>query len=249
MNADMLDYVLACEVCRETTSLALEKDGFPVRRCQRCEFLFVAPRPPESVVLDHYAQNYRGANETFYPKAFDRKWRGFWQSLLFIPYAAGRRVLDLGCGGGFMVDALGRFAREAVGVDISENSIAYAKRAFPRHRFYAEPLSEFARRGEQFDFVFSSEVLEHVLDPREFMMTLRDCVRPNGFAYISAPDAGHPAVPADLAQWGDICPPEHLQWFNFRNLTWLFAEYGFVPHRRSRSRTPSHSVIFQKVAA
>lgn len=246
--SDIVDCTFECEICRSTTNFTLKKDGFEVRHCERCDFLFVAPRPQEAIVIEHYAQNYRGATATFYPKAFDRKWRGFWQSLLFIPYVARRRVLDLGCGGGFMVDALGRFAREAVGVDISENSIAYAKRAFPRHRFYAEPLVDFARRGEQFDFVFSSEVLEHVLDPREFMMTLRDCVRPGGFAYISAPDAGHSAVPDDLAQWGDICPPEHLQWFNFRNLTWLCAEYGFVPHRRFRSKTPSHSVIFQKVA-
>lgn len=238
-----------CPVCNSTTTYVFQKDGFPIRKCLSCDYLFVLPRPSIETIIEHYAKNYRGATETFYPKAFDRKWRGFWQSLLFIRYVAGRRILDLGCGGGFMVSALGRFAREAVGVDISENSIAYAKREFPRHRFYAEPLAEFASRGEQFDFVFSSEVLEHVLDPHEYMTTLRECVRPQGFAYISAPDAGHSAVPGDLARWGDICPPEHLQWFNTNNMAMLFADYGFVQHRRYRSKTPSHSVVFQRLAA
>lgn len=244
MSADELK----CIVCGYETRHALEKDGFPVRQCPRCDFLFVAPRPPESVIIDHYARQYRGATATWYPKAGSRKWRGFWQSLRFIRYARGRRVLDLGCGGGFMVAALGRFAREAVGVDISENSIAYARRAFPAHRFHAEPLATFRERGEQFDFVFSSEVIEHVRDPRDYMETLRQCVRPGGYAYVSAPDAGHPAVPADLAKWSDICPPEHLNWFNYRNLVWLCAQFGFVPHRRLPSATPSHSVFFQKVA-
>lgn len=239
---------LRCIVCGAETKHALDKDGFPIRQCMSCEFLFVGPRPPESVIAEHYESAYRGATRDWYPKAFDRKWRGFWQSLLFVPYARGRRVLDLGCGGGFMVSALGRFARKAVGVDISENSIAYAKRAFPRHEFYAESLSAFAARGETFDFVFSSEVLEHVLDPREFMETLRRCVRPGGFAYLSAPDAGHAGVPKQLDAWGDICPPEHLNWFNYRNLVWFCAQYGFVPFRRWRSKTPSHSVVFQKVA-
>lgn len=238
-----------CIVCGGDTIPAFEKDGFPVRQCESCEFLFVGPRPPEEVIAEHYEQNYRGATADWYPKAGDRKWRGFWQSLLFIPYAKGRRVLDLGCGGGFMVAALGRFAREAVGVDISENSIAYAKRAFPKHEFHAETLRSFRERGEQFDFVFSSEVLEHVLEPREYMETLRQCVRPGGYAYVSAPDAGHPAVPTPVAAWTDICPPEHLNWFNYRNLVWIFAQFGFVPHRRMRSKTPSHSVVFQKTAA
>lgn len=239
----------SCPICSSEITPLLEKDGFPVAQCPRCEFLCVAPRPLETVVVEHYSTNYRGATETWYPKAFDRTWRGFWRSLVFLPYVTGRRVLDLGCGGGFMVQALGRFAREAVGVDISENSIAYAKRQFSKHRFYAEPLSRFRERGEKFDFVFSSEVLEHVLDPRDFMETIRACVKDGGFAYVSAPDAGHEAVPADLAGWTDICPPEHLQWFNIRNLAWLFAEYGFVVHRRFRSKTPAHSVIFQRIGA
>ena len=79
------------------------------------------------------------------------------------------------------------------------------------------------------------------------MEALQVCVKEGGFAYVSAPDAGHPAVPDNLARWTDICPPEHLQWFDIRNLTWLFAEYGFVPHRRFRSKTPAHSVVFEKV--
>lgn len=237
---------LRCIVCGDETRCVLDKNGFPVRSCERCGFLFVAPRPPSSVIVEHYARIYRGATATWYPKAASRKWRGFWQSLRFLRYARGRRVLDLGCGGGFMVAALGRFAKEAVGVDISENSIAFAQREFPQHQFYAEPLSAFRERGEQFDFVFSSEVLEHVESPRDYMETLEATVKPGGYAYISAPDAGHPAVPADLSAWGDICPPEHLNWFNYRNLVWFAAQFGFVPHRRIPSETPSHSVIFQK---
>lgn len=236
-----------CPVCSGATSFAFDKDCYAIRRCLVCDYLYVGPRPSLTTIINHYATAYRGATEDFYPKAGDRRWRGFWQSLLFLPYVTGKTVLDLGCGGGFMVEALGRFARETTGIDISENSIAYARKRWPKHRFFAEDLSTFTARGEQFDFVFSSEVLEHVLDPDEYMTALQSAVKPGGFTYVSAPDAGHKAVPKDIRCWGDICPPEHLQWFNIHNLTLVFAKYGFVLHRRMKSRTPSHSVIFRRV--
>ena len=237
-----------CLVCGTVTTCILIKDGFPIHQCPRCGYLCVSPRPSLDVILAHYASAYRGAAETYYPKANSRKWRSFWQSLRFIPYIARKRVLDLGCGGGFMVQALGRFSAKSVGIDLSENSIAYAKRNFPSHEFYAEALSAFANRHKKFDFVFSSEVLEHVLDPREFAAALSGCLEVGGLAYISAPAAGHPATPTDLNAWTDICPPEHLQWFSYRNLIWLFAQYNLVPHRQISSRTPSHSVLFRKVS-
>ncbi len=236
-----------CPVCECATDYTFRKNGFPIRKCCGCGYLHVAPRPPLETIINHYLTNYRGATADFYPKAASRRWRGFWRSLVFVPYIRGKKVLEIGCGGGFMVEAFGRFAREAVGVDLSENSIAYARKRWPQHRFFAEGLGAFASRGESFDFVFSSEVLEHVLDPHEFMDTLRRCVRPGGYAYVSAPDAGHKAVPRDISTWEDICPPEHLQWFSQHNMVLLFERYGFRLHHDYKSRTPAHSVLFQRL--
>ncbi|WP_298281916.1 bifunctional 2-polyprenyl-6-hydroxyphenol methylase/3-demethylubiquinol 3-O-methyltransferase UbiG [Acidocella sp.] len=120
---------------------AFLRQEYQIAQCCECGYLFVTPRPPLDKIIAHYAQSYRGATADFYPKAGDRRWRGFWRSLLFIPYITGKKVLDLGCGGGFMVEAFARFAREAVGVDLSENSIAYAQKRWPKYRFFAEGLA------------------------------------------------------------------------------------------------------------
>ena len=80
------------------------------------------------------------------------------------------------------------------------------------------------------------------------MLTLSQIVRPNGFVYLSAPDAGHSKVPADISSWSDICPPEHLEFFAAANLDILFHRYGFSLHRRFSSKTPAHSVIYKKIA-
>jgi hypothetical protein len=52
--------------------------------------------------------------------------------------------------------------------------------------------------------------------------------RPGGFVYLSVPDAGHPAVPADIWDWTDIWPPEHLQFFTLKNLRVLLQIIAYV---------------------
>ena len=155
-------------------------------------------------------------------------------------------VLDLGCGGGFMVEAFSRLGARVSGVDISQNSISYARKRFQNCDFYCESLADFRGRGLSFDFVFSSEVLEHLPGPVEFMETVAAVTRYGGYVYVSAPDAGHLAVPSEFTEWDNICPPEHLQWFNHENLMLVFRRYGFNLHKDYRSRSPTHSVIFKR---
>ncbi len=242
------DGAASCRVCEgREARLAFVKSGYELYRCAACDFIFVHPFPSDAVIAAYYATAYRGAAPGFYPKSRSRRWRAFIRSLHFFRHVRGRDVLDLGCGGGFMVEAFARLGARAEGIDISRNSIDYARGRFPAQRFYCESLSDFTQRGKKYDFVFSSEVLEHLPGPGEFMRTLAAIVRPGGFVYLSAPDAGHARVPADIASWGDICPPEHLEFFNARNLALLFARHGFAPYRRYRTKDPAHSVVFRNM--
>ncbi|GCD60545.1 methyltransferase type 11 [Acetobacter pasteurianus NBRC 3280] len=239
--------VISCPICQFACFPRMEKDTYRIVQCSNCDFLFVNPMPTSQVIAAYYASTYRGAHANFYPKDRSRRWRAFWRSLAFIPYLYNRDVVDLGCGGGHMLAALCRFARSGTGVDLSHNSIAFAKRHFPNQTFFAEDILSFSKRKRCFDFVFSSELLEHLRSPDDFMTTLRAITRPNALVYLSAPDAGHRATPSDLATWPDICPPEHLQWFNETNLAMLFDQNGFVPFKRYRTKTPAHSVFFRRV--
>lgn len=237
-----------CPVCKQyRASGFFTKNGYDIFQCSNCNFLFVHPYPDNEALAQHYEQTYRGATDTYYPKSGSRRWRGFWRSLKFIKYVMNKDVLDLGCGGGFMVEAFSRLGAKASGIDISQNSISYARTRWPHYNFYCEGLNDFRQRELTYDFVFSSEVLEHLPGPDEFMQTITAVTRPQGFVYISAPDAGHKSVPKDIRTWGDICPPEHLQWFNHQNLVTLFGQYGFQLHKDYGSSTPAHSVLFQKL--
>ena len=239
-----------CPAClHDTAQFSFEKMGYRFSRCSDCDFLFASPYPSEREIAAFYNANYLGASEDHYPKIASRKRRAWVKSIRFIPYLIGRDAIDLGCGPGAMAHAFSRWGARASGLDINESGIAYARKHFPGCTFYCETFAQFRKRGLTFDFVFSTDVLEHLAGPAEFMATLAAITRPGGHVYIAAPDSGHAAVPRDISQWSDVSPPAHLQFFNRRNIEILFARYGFVLKRADRKRTPAHSLIFVRSAA
>ena len=77
-----------------------------------------------------------------------------------------KRVLDFGCGGGFLIPALGRVAGEVYGVDFSPTSVELTKErnaAVPNFRGASSPM-EALDMGLEFDGILSVEVIEHLSD-------------------------------------------------------------------------------------
>lgn len=209
--------------------------------------MFVHPYPDHATLSAYYNANYRKASADFYPKSASRRQRCFQRALLLWPYLRGRTVLELGCGGGFMSWAMSFFAKSTMGVDISEGSIAYAKAHFQKSVFWCADLHAVATEmRETFDLVFSSELLEHLPGVDEFMAAIVATTRPGSLVYVSAPDASHRHVPKNIQTWGDICPPEHLQWFGKHNLARLFAMHGFEPYRYLYAPKAAHNVLFKR---
>jgi len=239
-------YTCKCEICNEIAVPAIAKNGYSIFRCTACGFLFVYPWPSAAEISAFYNNNYRGAEGSAYPKARSRARRAFFKSFLFWKYLYKKRAIDVGCGGGFMVNAFHRLGAEAHGIDISEKAIDYASKQFPACTFYCDSFAALASRKLVFDFIFTTELIEHIPGPRDFMQMISSISRTGTVLYIATPDSGHAKVPADLSLWEDICPPEHLQWFNQSNMTRLFSQYGFSPIRMYTKPKPSLAMLFRK---
>lgn len=105
---------------------------------------------------------------------------------------AGLRILDLGCGGGLLSEALARGGAEVVGVDASPGNIAAA-----RLHAKTEGMSVDYRLGEpavvlaqheRFDVVLALEVVEHVSDVPAFLTEATRCLAPGGMLFVSTID-------------------------------------------------------------
>lgn len=233
-----------CRVCGATRIGAFaEKDGYAYARCAACGFVFLEPMPDAAELARQYTAEDGDIDADAYPKAASRFRRARIKALRFARYIRGGDAIDIGCGGGFMVEAMRRVGVRAVGLDINPRAIAYAERHFPENRFFCEDVAAFEGRDLAFDFVYSSEVIEHVPDAARYTALLARITKPGGHVYITTPDIGHWRVPGDVTRWDMFSPPTHVQFFNRRCLALLLERHGFRVRRRFIKLKPGLQIL------
>lgn len=110
----------------------------------------------------------------------------------------GRRVLDLGCGPGWFLDALGQRGAEAIGVDLDGNDVRLAaERGFTAVHGDGRRLPF---PDDTFDGLLCSNLLEHTPDPVPILSEAARVVRPGGWVWMSwtvwySPWGGHAIAP------------------------------------------------------
>ena len=103
----------------------------------------------------------------------------------------GQRVLDVGCGGGILADAMARKGADVLGIDLAEKSLKVAQlhalEAGTSQITYrlvaAEALA--AEMPDQFDVVTCMEMLEHVPDPASAVQACARLAKPGGWVFFS----------------------------------------------------------------
>ena len=103
----------------------------------------------------------------------------------------GQRVLDVGCGGGILADAMARKGADVLGIDLAEKSLKVAQlhalEAGTSQITYrlvaAEALA--AEMPDHFDVVTCMEMLEHVPDPASAVQACARLAKPGGWVFFS----------------------------------------------------------------
>lgn len=103
---------------------------------------------------------------------------------------AGRSVLDVGCGGGILAEAMARGGARVAGIDLSEKPLRVAQLHLLESRleidYRAASAEDLAReRPASFDVVTCMELLEHVPDPSSTVAACAALARPGGHVFFS----------------------------------------------------------------
>jgi 2-polyprenyl-6-hydroxyphenyl methylase/3-demethylubiquinone-9 3-methyltransferase len=103
---------------------------------------------------------------------------------------AGRRVLDVGCGGGILAEAMARAGAKVTGIDLGDKALRVARLHLLESQLEVEYLAiaveDLAKeRAGQYDTVTCMEMLEHVPDPSSVVRACATLVRPGGTVFFS----------------------------------------------------------------
>jgi SAM-dependent methyltransferase len=103
--------------------------------------------------------------------------------------AAGRTVLDLGCNHGYGTELIGRHAASVVGLDVSPRALAEARRRHPDLDFRLYEGGTLPFPDARFDLVTSFQVIEHVVEVRDYLEEIGRVLKPDGIALFTTPNA------------------------------------------------------------
>lgn len=221
------------------------KAGRHFVRCQRDGLVMVNPIPGENEIKKIYEEDY-----------FDWQDReaaaciGYWayvkEKPLLLEYFGRKvkllkqlgvkgKVLDVGCGHGFFLEAAKERGLEAIGIDLSPQAIAYAKKN--KLKVYETDLKDAPFKPNSFAAVTAFQLIEHVTDPVDFLKDVYKALAPNGVILLATPKAEGYLHRLMGKHWLSFRHREHLYFFSAKTLSLALSEAGFVNIRVLRENT------------
>lgn len=97
-----------------------------------------------------------------------------------------KTVLDIGCGAGFLTNALGQAGHQVFGIDLSPSSLAIARQYDPTKQVSYQLANAYSLPypAQTFDIVCAMDVLEHVEEPRLLISEASRVLKAGGFFFF-----------------------------------------------------------------
>lgn len=207
--------------------------------CRRCCLLRVWPAPTEEALKSYYADSYEVDHEN-YIRGVERN--GERLLAILTRQSSVGRLLEIGCSwGGFLAFAKLR-GWNVAGVELSPEPARWAR----EHEALNVHLGTLASSPfvgcEQFDVVAAWHVIEHFIDPLEFLRQAHSCLRPGGILALRTPNVASLVARMNGRTWEWFGAPAHLTLFSPQGLARLTERAGFhienIRTRRGDARNP-----------
>ncbi len=240
---------IVCSACGDDRFVPLSAVGeWTIGRCRTCGLVYVNPAPFFEPT-DEFSRISREFEYTEYMHqpvsagilAFER--RQLLANLAeMVRLAADKvqparrlRFLDIGCGSGASVRAATDLGWEAIGIDIDPQLVQEGRDDL-KVDLRCVPILASGLPDGQFDFVKLRDVIEHLPNPYDALVGVRQLLAPDGIALVVTPNEGSLATRARVSlrrrrtKVATVPPPHHLHSFDPDTLVRTMRRAGLRPY-------------------
>lgn len=247
MNINDIEIVKECPWCKhaKSTKWCNDKEPYLTVECDNCGIVYVKNRLNEKGRIEYY-KNY---NSRKHQEEVKRNLRDKMYQLEFKflnDFIKKGNILDVGCGGGFFLDSFNNEQYTKCGVEYGEDGFNVANKKYPHNIFKGEfPLLDNIPKGT-FDLIIFRGVLEHVINPKDYLKKAYDSLKDGGFLFISAtPNLNSLCADLFRENFNQHIPAEHIILFGDNHFKTHLNKIGFklISERIFYVETPYANIL------
>jgi 2-polyprenyl-3-methyl-5-hydroxy-6-metoxy-1,4-benzoquinol methylase len=213
-----------CPVCassKRTLEITLV-EGLRIYQCSNCTLAYVDPFPVNS--SDIYEKTYFDKSLVSYDQMRSYRIQRFGVERInlikkFIPSG---KLLDIGCGVGWFLEAAKSEGFEIYGQEISSELADYTSESLGIKVF----TEEISNIKQKFDVITMFDLIEHVMDPKKLILESKALLNPGGIIVAFTPNFDSLGIQLLRETSSLICPPAHLTYFTKKSVEKLAMDSG-----------------------
>lgn len=203
---------------------------FSLVKCKNCGLIFVNPRLTEKSLTNLYQEQYFSHYADTKSEAHKKRQETFKAEIadlerLTEKLKVGRKILDVGCGGGFFVASLNN-SWEKYGTEVNPAAVKYGKDTFGLNMLKGH-LREVNFHDETFDVVKIRGTIEHLPDPMSELREIHRILREGGIIAVNTPNVGSICARIYKEKFRMVDPIHHIYYFPTKTLSSMLEKVGF----------------------
>ncbi len=212
--------------------------------CEDCKHGFLNPQLEWSDLEPYYSSSY-SAYEPHHGSSVADDRVTVQQALeagefRHLPIPRGKRLLDVGCGGGYFLRISQMLGATVKGIEPSAAGAKVARESGLDvfHGMLDDYISQ-KNADAGFDIISANHVLEHTPDPASTLLKMKKLLADNGLIWISVPNASGFFATKLREDWNSTDLPLHLHQFSMNSLTLVGEKSGLKVKRIYTSSMPA----------
>ncbi|MBU1110110.1 glycosyltransferase [Patescibacteria group bacterium] len=226
---------IVCIICESKDTKLIYKNypgytegtTFNIFKCDNCDTHFISPEKAASGINEllysnpdtpgydryyKYAQQIKSSKEPL--RFLSEKEAVYYLVYKYLKNKPSLKILEVGCGYGYLTYALNHQGHQSTGIDISETAINFALKNFGNCFVKANIESFTKRTNRKYDLIIATELIEHLPQPGKFISKCLETLGKNGKIVIATPNRDY--FPK-TSIWQTDMPPIHTCWLGHKS--------------------------------